>query len=424
MRRLYLQIYLYFVGILLLFGVLAAVAIFLHQPERRSQRIVQGLGALLAEVLPGPDQPEAELQGALQKLSDQLAMDLALHAPDGARLAAVGEGLPAPSPGRARSGWLRGHWGRPVMALRLSDGRWLVARPDRDQHGHGFAFFATLGLLGMAIAVGAYPVARRITRRLERLQLRVDALGAGDLSARVDVEGKDEVANLARSFNRAAGRIERLINAQREKLASASHELRTPLARLSVAIELLGETRPELRDRAAADIAELDDLIEELLLASRIDALGEVGPSEALELLALVAEEAAGFEVAVSGAPAPMKGDPRMLRRLVRNLLENARRYAGGASIEASVGPLPGSEGGALLVVEDRGPGVPEAERERIFEPFYRPAGTRESGDRGVGLGLALVRQIARHHGGDVRCLAREGGGSRFEVELGGGGTD
>ena len=108
-----------------------------------------------------------------------------------------------------------------------------------------------------------------------------------------------------------------------------------------------------------------------------------------------------------------------MLARLVRNLLENAARYGGGSAIEASVSA---EDGGAVLRVCDRGPGVDEAERERIFEPFYRPRGRR--GDDGAGLGLALVRRIARHHGGEVRYLAREGGGSCFEVDLPIGGSE
>lgn len=105
-----------------------------------------------------------------------------------------------------------------------------------------------------------------------------------------------------------------------------------------------------------------------------------------------------------------------MLRRLIRNLFQNARRYGGGTPIEASVAPL--ENDGARLSVADRGGGVPAAERERIFLPFYRPAGMSEGPEGGVGLGLSLVRRIARHHGGEARCLAREGGGSRFEVDF------
>jgi signal transduction histidine kinase len=133
-----------------------------------------------------------------------------------------------------------------------------------------------------------------------------------------------------------------------------------------------------------------------------------------VDLLGLVAEEAARSDAAVSGEAVELQGDARLLRRLVRNLLDNARRHAGGAEVTARVERL---AAGARLVVADRGPGIPESERERIFEPFYRPAGVPETGS-GYGLGLALVRQIARAHGGDARCFAREGGGTEFEVSL------
>jgi signal transduction histidine kinase len=316
---------------------------------------------------------------------------------------------------------MRSRGAGPTLAFRLPDGRWLVARQTRAGRAHGW--LAAFALLAFASAIGAYPVVRRLTRRLERLRARVDDLGAGDLAARVEVEGSDEVADLARSFNRAAGRIERLVNAQRTLLASASHELRSPLARMRVAIELLGgEDRPELRERVSRDIAELDELIGELLLASRLARLEELEQRREVDLLALVAEEGARSGAEVGGEPVRIQGDPRMLRRLVRNLLENARRYGGGSSVEATVVPL--GEGGARLCVADRGPGVPESERERIFEPFYRPPGTRESPDGGVGLGLSLVRQIARHHAGEARCLSRDGGGTRLEVDLGAGPMD
>ena len=237
------------------------------------------------------------------------------------------------------------------------------------------------------------------------------------LSVRVEVEGRDEVAQLARSFNRAADRIARLVNAQRTMLAGASHELRSPLARMRMAIELLPHAeRPELQGRLTQDIAELDALIGELLLASRLDALEHLEHTEEIDLLALLAEEGARSAAEVSGSPVCIQGDPRMLRRLLRNLFENAQRYAAGSPIEASVVPLHPS--GARLCIADRGPGVPGQERERIFAPFYRPTGMRERGDGGVGLGLALVRQIARHHGGDVRCVPRHGGGTCFEVTL------
>jgi signal transduction histidine kinase len=267
--------------------------------------------------------------------------------------------------------------------------------------------------LALAVAIGAYPLARRLTRRLERLRAGVEGLGAGHLGARVRVEGRDEVAALATSFNRAADRIEALVGAQRTLLASASHELRSPLARIRVALELMGADRPDLRDRVSTDIAELDELIGELLLASRLQSVEQLDHSEDVDLLGLVAEEAVRSTAEVTGEAVTVHGDRRLLRRLVRNLLENAARH-GAPPVEASVR----RQGARVrLSVCDRGPGVPEDEREKIFAPFYRPS-SRPPAEAGSGLGLALVRQIARRHGGEARCLAREGGGCCFEVDL------
>lgn len=203
---------------------------------------------------------------------------------------------------------------------------------------------------------------------------------------------------------------------RRRMLASASHELRSPLARLRMAVELLADAAPQQRalaSEAGRDIEELDALVGDLLLSSRLDARPEV-TREPVELAPIVAEEArrAGATDLSTGT-AEIRGDAAALRRLVRNLLENARAH-GQPPIEVAIAT---TTAGVTVIVEDRGPGVPEAERERIFAAFYRPAGHRE-GDGGVGLGLALVRQIAGLHGGIVRCEARPGGGSRFVAEL------
>ena len=413
MHRLYLQIYTAFLGILLLFGVLVSVASLLLPVHPQGH--LEGLGVLLGDLLPGPDRPVAELQAAVTRLGHLLPIQLAVRSPDGTLLAAVGPPLPVPPPEQRAHGWMRSRGAGPTVVLSLPNGRSVVAR-WRPPH-RALGLLGALGLLAIAIALGAYPIVRRMTRRLERLQRRVEALGAGDLTARVAVEGHDEVAKLAHSFNHAAHRIERLVNAQRTMLAGASHELRSPLTRMRMAIELLPSAgRPELQARLTQDIAELDTLIGEILLASRLDTLEHLERTEDVDLLALLAEEGARSAADVSGTPVCIQGDPRMLRRLMRNLFENARRYADGSPVEASVVSLDPT--GARLCIADRGPGVPEEERERIFAPFYRPIGIRERGDGGVGLGLALVRQIARHHSGDARCVPRDSGGTCFEVTL------
>jgi len=408
MRRLYLQIYLAIVAILVVFAALAGTAWHHGGLAPEDHETLKGAAALIAERLPSGDGPAAQRE-ALRSLASALRLDLSLWGADGQAIAWIGERLPYP--GRlAQSGWMPARGG-PVGFLRLPDGRWLVARHEHRRFRLGV--LAVLSLLAVAVAVGAYPVARRLTRRLERLRAGVEAVGAGHLAARVRVEGRDEVAALATSFNRAADRIEALVGAQRTLLASASHELRSPLARIRVALELMGAERPDLRERVARDIGELDDLIAELLLASRLQAADELDRREEVDLLGLVAEEAARCGAAATGEPAVVHGDARLLRRLVRNLLENAVRH-GAPPVEASVRR---GGGRVRLRVCDRGPGVPEDERERIFAPFYRPS-TRPPSEAGSGLGLALVRQIARGHGGEVLCLARDGGGSCFEVDL------
>lgn len=411
MRHLYIQIYLALVAILVLFGVLVFAAWLLLPPDSHRQRVMTGSAAVLSDLLPARDRPVAESTAALERIHAELGADLSLFDADGTLIAAAGEPLAAPDFDGRDSGWIHGHGRGPRVALHLEDGRWLIARMRRERGG---AWLAMLVLLAAAVAIGAYPVVRRLTRRLERLQNRVEQLGAGDLGARVEVQGNDEVARLARSFNRTAERLERLVEAQRDILAGASHELRTPLTRIRMGIELLADdARAELHARMSRDIGELDALIEELLLASRLSA-GEGLDDEPVEMLALAAEEGARVGARVSGTPATVRGDARALRRLLRNLFENARRHGGGADIGAHVEPA--ADGGARIVVSDAGPGVAEAERERIFTPFYRSVGADGAG--GSGLGLALVRQIARRHGGDARCLPRAGGGSRFEVTL------
>jgi signal transduction histidine kinase len=411
-RHLYLQIYLAVLGILLLFGALLATLWWLLPDEGGDQRTLQGLTQLFAEALPPERAGEDALAQTVRRLATAFDADVNVRAADGRLLAVAGDVL-APVPAEVRtSTWQLGRGPGPKVALRLADGRWVVARLNRP-HRH-FGVPVALVLLLAAIAAGSYPVVRRITRRLERLRARVEALGAGDLKARVELEGRDEVAALARSFNGAAQRIEQLVGGYRTLLANVSHELRTPLARMRMALELLpSQTRPELREQVAVDIGELDALIGELLLASRLDTIDAPPPAEEVDLLALVAEEAAATGAQLEGVAASVPGDARLLRRLVRNLLQNAARHAPGAPVSVRLEQLP--DGKVRLAVCDRGPGIPEAERERVFEPFYRVPGTRADGS---GLGLSLVRQIARHHRGSVRCSAHAGGGTCFELDL------
>jgi signal transduction histidine kinase len=250
------------------------------------------------------------------------------------------------------------------------------------------------------------------------------------------VQGRDEVAFLAERFNQSAAHIETLVQSQNTLLASqkallanASHELRSPLARIRMGLELMEVaqvhtyTRQRTRQEILRNMAELDQLIDEILLASRLDAKeADMGTIEAVDLVGLCAEECArvGALLDVPGGmhTLEVQGVAKLLRRMVRNLLENARRYgATAADGEGIVLSLRSEKQQVLLTVCDNGPGVPPEYRERIFEPFFRLPGASERVG-GVGLGLSLVKSIVERHHGTVRCVHKPEQGACFEVQL------
>jgi signal transduction histidine kinase len=414
-HRLYVRIYLAVLASLAIVAILFGTAWRMNPDPARTGQNMETFAEMAAETLPPPTSSRAEQQAALTRWQPRRHADLALYSTEGKPIAAVGRPLPPPDPDQAGSGWLDGR--PPVFALKLPDGRWLLGRHNRSPRHAPRGLITARVLIALSVGIGAYPIVRRLTRRLERLQTSVEALGAGQLSTRVAVEGNDEVARLAETFNLSATRIEALMAAQKSLLANASHELRSPLARIRMAVELMQDTaQPAMRDELTRNIAELDQLIDEILLASRLDASPDTAlHAEAVDFVALVAEECARVDAELSASPAALQGDPKLLRRMVRNLLENARRYGNGSEIKVIL-DQPSSDM-VRLDVCDGGNGVPPEERENIFAPFYRLPGARER-DGGVGLGLALVRQIARRHGGDVNCIENDGPGSCFRVLL------
>jgi two-component system, OmpR family, sensor kinase len=360
--------------------------------------------AIVAAVIP-PGQDAVALKATLDRLAAALGADIAVYGADGGLIAGAGQPFPEDA--------LSERWHKGVWVMKLSDGRTVAVRmpPFFGTPGERNPI-AYLAMIAAVVALAAWPVVRHLTRRLERLRLGVEAWGGGALVTRVNDAGSDEVAAVAKSFNRAAEQIERLIEARRALLANASHELRSPLARLRMAIDLYEQAPGTDRTgEILRNLAELDALVEEILLASRLDHVGSAEHAGPVDLLALASEEGARSGVEVGGTVAIVKGDARLLGRLVRNLMQNALRH-GAAPVTADV-----SRDGDRVVLKvcDRGAGVPESERERVFEPFYRPSGRGEAAG-GWGLGLALVRQIAEHHGATVRCEAQADGGACFVV--------
>ncbi len=448
MKSLYLRVWLTLVLLLALFA-LASGVLYQRQFDQERGRMdmfaserLSAWADLIQGSLPAATADPAEQVTALREWSKRLRLPLALDDAQGKRIGAsesferrFGDREPD-RPSR------RDDLNRPparAIPVKLDDGRtlWVVRRqpmgagpgsPDPrwaalrwvpNMPGVGLA--ALLGLLFVGVAAGAYPVVRRLTRRLESLKLGVEQFGAGALGRRVDDQGRDEVAAVARSFNEAARRIESLIKANQSLLANASHELRSPLARMKMAVSMLdddlpAENRDKLKREIHTNIAELDTLVDEVLLASRLEAQTQLDKRERVLLHGLVLEEAARVDAQVAPVQpghGVVQGDERLLRRAVRNLLENARRYGGGNSDIDLV-----NRGSVVeLRVADRGPGVPSDMAQRIFEPFFRLPGHAER-EGGVGLGLSLVQQIAKQHGGHARCEARDGGGSVFVLTL------
>lgn len=411
--RLYVRVYLALLGSLVALGCMFLLVHWVYDNEQARSGF-DTFAEVAGEVLPPPDASSQEQRRALMRWRQKVRANMALYSADRELIANAGREVPSLPPGQVSNGRIPGAHG--TFALKLPDGRWLVWQ-RMQARGLPISILLTLATVAAVIAIAAFPVVRRLTGRLERLQRSVETWGGGQLATRVAVEGRDEVARLADSFNDSAQRIEALVSAQKSLLANASHELRSPLARIRMAVELMeDQASPAIRDELKLNIAELDQLIDEVLLASRLDsaAQGTMGKAE-VDLAGIVAEESSRIGAEFEAAPISVAGDARLLRRLLRNLLENAKRY--GEQTPVQVRLARGADGSVELDVCDGGPGVPLAERERIFEPFYRLPGASEASG-GVGLGLSLVRQIAVHHGGKVECVGPQERGCCFRVTL------
>lgn len=262
------------------------------------------------------------------------------------------------------------------------------------------------------ITVAAYFIIHPLERKLKKMELAVQNIRAGDLSARAQVQGSDEVSRLAHAFNGMAEHIQRLIDSQREMTRAVSHELRTPVARLRFGMEMLAETpdseqRYEQLQLLDQDVEQLNLLIDEILTYAKLEQ-GTLSLKfemvELKKLLERVGQETSALntgheiQVVMEDAGVKVEAEQRYLHRILQNLAGNAVRYA--KSRVRLSGGVKGSS--AWVRVEDDGPGIPEKDRERIFEPFARLDDSRTRASGGYGLGLSIVQRIAFWHGGSV----------------------
>ena len=385
-------------------------------------RFMQGLGSIIVADLPTND--PAYYERELKVRAKRLDAAISVWDVQGKPIARTGDG-------RLLSEGTSGASAGPTTSsehtvwIALDDGGTMALKILHPRASRYFRI--SLVVLFGAILLGSHFAARRITRRLKVLEEGVTKFGHGDLEARVTLPGGDEIARLADAFNNSSTRIAGLVTQQRRLLQSASHELRSPLARLAMALELLCEPEPIAPASAnvcgqmqSATSRTSDQLIGDLLLSGRLADSRLPKDFVPVSLAPLLREEAvrvgAAFELADSNEVYSVPGNPRMLRSLIRNLLENARRH-GQTPIRTAL--RRDAQGELVLTVDDSGAGVAEAEREKIFEPFYRPKGHRETQDGGVGLGLFLVKSLVEHHGGQVRYVAMpQGSGSRSDSLL------
>ncbi len=280
------------------------------------------------------------------------------------------------------------------------------------------ALLASLAGGALLTLLAAWWLARRATRPLQRLQQAVTSLGRGQTPERLPETGPREIAALSRRFNEMAKQVDDLLAARTVLLAGVSHDLRTPLARLRLAVEMLVK-RPsaELAAQVEGDIEAMDRLIGDVLTLARgfgHEAHQRVALPELLADL-VQATPGAAERVQVEAPDIELDVPVGALRRILANLLENALRYGGGQPVILRAEAM---AGGCRIGVLDRGPGIPEADREAVFRPFYRLEASRSASTGGSGLGLAIVRQLADAQGWQVSLRARGGGGLEAWLQI------
>ena len=432
---LYVKLYLWFLGIVLVLGAISSVLVFaLGRGGMRPPRPTYGMRMLqhLSRALAGTADANA-LREAVEGAHEDLELDVAVLDAQLQPRAVSGQPMVLPPDELLARAKVKALWLPPTYGMVAGpfDGGVLVLRfPGVTAHRNRMRRLA-VALIGLLVAAALlYPLSRSITRPLELLTKAAEAFGKGDPSARSGIERRDEVGRLARTFDEMAGRIQATRRAERELLANVSHELRTPLARLMVALELLDARDEAAKKRVASireEVEELDRLIGEVLTTSRLDLASLPLQRQDLSLRrlaekardrALSLEPRRPIEVDVPDE-LRLEGDEKLLGRALDNLLDNARKYdQAGGKIH-----LEGRRDGQAvsLAVQDSGPGIAADELDKIFEPFFRGSSARASSATGFGLGLALARRVAEAHGGTILATNAPGGGARLELRLPGG---
>ncbi|MBV8910518.1 MAG: HAMP domain-containing protein, partial [Gammaproteobacteria bacterium] len=302
------------------------------------------------------------------------------------------------------------------VTVRLPDGERIVYRVTRFAGGAPLPrnLFVNLTLLVLLLVVTLYVAARNITRPLSDLARAADSVGRQVRPAQLEERGARELRDAAHAFNTMQDRLRRYLDSRTRVLAAMSHDLKTPLTRLRLQVEALDD--PAMQIRIGRELDEMEGMVREALALFRGVDDGE--PAAPLDIDALLGKLRSEFTdmgatVTVSGkSVAPYMGKPLALRRCLTNLVANAVKFGTRADIVVE----DGSE--LVILVRDAGPGIPEAELERVFEPFYRLESSRNRDSGGSGLGLSIARDIAQSHGGSLRLHNRPGAGLEARLTL------
>ncbi len=383
-----------------------------------------------------PDQLPADADGAARVIEDYVRQQLP-ERPDRQVRAAVFE--PAGLPGRApfgspfgppmggmgsMAGMMRGMmgpdfgaWRGLQVAVKLSDGQWLSFATTLPQGAPSVSwqFIISMALMGLIVlAVSAWAV-RRVTAPLGMLAGAADRLGRDVAAEPLAEAGTIEMQRAARAFNRMQERLRRLLESRTQMLAALSHDLRTPLTLLRLRTEEVADV--DERDKMLATIGEMDEMIGTTLAFARDEVRAEPRRKvDVAALLASIVDDMADAGLPVTMQPAaPLTHDcqPGALKRAITNLLDNAVKY--GKRAQATIGNV----GSAIeITIDDDGPGIPEAELPRVFQPFYRVEDSRNRDTGGTGLGLAIAQSIVQAHGGELTLANRPGGGMRACIKL------
>ncbi|KAB2703268.1 ATP-binding protein [Brucella lupini] len=300
------------------------------------------------------------------------------------------------------------------LAVRLDDGTFLNtayynSSPTSWWNPQTLASLAVAATLLCVIGIFA---ANRIARPLRRLTASAEALGRGENVPPLPEEGTDDIRQTTAAFNRMQSRLFRFIEDRTRMLAAIGHDLRTPLTSLRLRTEFV--TDPDVQQRMLATIDEIQTMTEATIAFARGEATIE--ETRTVDLNALVGslcDDLADMEQPVTyqdGEKSTYRCRPDSLRRAIRNIIENAVRYGSEARVQ-----LRHHAQSVDIIVEDDGPGIPEAMHEKVFAPFYRLEASRNRETGGVGLGLAIARTIVRHHGGDI---VLENGNPHFKVVI------